>query len=250
MNEHVCVTSDIQPHGGLGRGSFTRLDVVAPRALVLVLHGGKQSSSQPVDSRSASWRRMVAMQRSVSPALHEAGLATWLLRYQQRGWNRAAPVADARWALEQVRRELGDLPVVLLGHSMGARTAIHVADDPSVVGVAGLAPWWQPDDPVAALRGKPVAAAHGRTDKITSARMTRAYLQRASSVASSTRVPRHGAGRALHVPARAGVERGRDPDGAGRARRRVRVDSRRGVEELALASVTRPPAPWGSRSSR
>ena len=33
------------------------------------------------------------------------------------------------------------MPVVLLGHSMGGRTAVAVADDPSVVGVVALAPW-------------------------------------------------------------------------------------------------------------
>ena len=83
-----------------------------------------------------------------------------------------------------MRRELGDVPVVLLGHSMGARTAAYVADDPSVVGVVALAPWWMPEDPVDALRGKRVLAAHGRTDKITSARQTRAYLERAERVAA------------------------------------------------------------------
>ncbi|MSZ76940.1 MAG: alpha/beta fold hydrolase [Actinobacteria bacterium] len=165
---------------------LTRLDVEGARALVLCLHGGKQSSQQPVDSRSASWRRMAALQRSITPEAHGAGVGTWLLRYQVRGWNGGAPLSDARRALDHVRRELGDLPVVLLGHSMGARTAAYVADDPSVVGVVGLAPWWQPDDPVFALRGKAVRAAHGSTDKITSARMTRAYLQRADAVASST----------------------------------------------------------------
>ena len=166
--------------------SLTRLDVDGtPRGLVLVLHGGKQASRQVVDGRSASWRRMAAMQRSITPEAHAAGVSTWLLRYGVRGWNRGAPVADARWALEQVRRELGDVPVVLLGHSMGGRTAAYVADDPSVVGVVGLAPWWQRDDPVSALAGKHVRAAHGRTDKITSARMTRAYLDRAAPVAAS-----------------------------------------------------------------
>ncbi len=166
--------------------SLTRLDVDAsPRGLVLVLHGGTQASRQVVDARSASWRRMAAMHRAITPAAHADGVATWLLRYHVRGWNRGAPVQDARWALEQVRRELGDVPVVLLGHSMGGRTAAYVADDPSVVGVVGLAPWWQGDDPVSALAGKHVLAAHGRTDKITSARMTRAFLERARPVAAS-----------------------------------------------------------------
>ncbi|MDO9458405.1 alpha/beta hydrolase [Nocardioides sp.] len=169
---------------GSSHESFVRLDAEQQRALVLVLHGGKQSSRQPVDGRSASWKRMAAMQRAITPDLHAQGVGTWLLRYRVRGWNGGAPVVDARWALDEVRRELGEVPVVLLGHSMGARTAAYVADDPSVVGVVGLAPWWMPDDPVDALRDKRVLAAHGRTDKITSARATRAYLRRAEAVAS------------------------------------------------------------------
>lgn len=167
--------------------SLTRLDVGGtPRGLVLLLHGGTQRSEQAVDARSASWRRMAAIQRAITPAAHAAGVSTWLLRYRVRGWNRAAPVLDARWALDEVRARHGDLPVVLLGHSMGGRTAAYVADDAQVRGVVGLAPWWQPDDPVSALAGRHVAAAHGRSDKITSARMTRAFLDRARPVAAST----------------------------------------------------------------
>lgn len=176
--------------------ALTRIDVHTPRAVALVLHGGKQTSQQPVDGSSASWKRMAAMQRSITPDLRAAGVSTWLLRYTVRGWNGGAPVADARWALDQVRRHLGDVPVVLLGHSMGGRTAAYVADDPSVTGVVAVAPWWQADDPVAGLRGKRIAAAHGRTDKITSARMTRAFLQRAEPVALETEF--HDMGRVGH----------------------------------------------------
>lgn len=173
--------------------SLTRLDPAdtspgSLRAVTLVLHGGTQHSTAPVEGRSASWRRMAAMQQRITPRLHEAGVASWLLRYRARGWNGSGTGAqeDARWALEQVRAEYGSVPVVLLGHSMGGRTSAYVADDPHVVGVMALAPWWQPDDPVRALRDKHVIAAHGRTDKITSARMTRAFLQRAEGAAAST----------------------------------------------------------------
>ncbi|MBF4160345.1 alpha/beta fold hydrolase [Nocardioides sp. CBS4Y-1] len=152
-----------------------------------MLHGGTQRSHDAVDGRSASWRRMSAVQRAITPDLHEHGVATWLLRYRLRGWNGDGTSAqdDARWALDQVREAHGEVPVVLLGHSMGARTAAYVADDRSVQGVVGMAPWWQPDDPVTALAGRHLLAAHGRTDKITSAKMTRAFVRRAEPLAAS-----------------------------------------------------------------
>lgn len=170
--------------------SLTRLHPapdLGVRGVVLLLHGGKPRGRDVVGDRSASWRRMAALQRSISPRTHDAGVATWLLRYRERGWNGTGTSAteDARWALEEVRRELGDLPVVLLGHSMGARTAVHVADDPAVVGVVGLAPWWDRSDPVSGLAGRHLRAAHGRADKITSARMTQDYVRRSRPVAAS-----------------------------------------------------------------
>ncbi|MEQ4547859.1 alpha/beta hydrolase [Nocardioides kribbensis] len=179
------------PHAERPAPSLTRLDVEgAPRALVLMLHGGKPTSQQVVDGRSASWRRVAALQRAVTPALHEAGASTWLLRYRARGWNLdgAGAIADARWALARARAELADTPVVLLGHSMGARTAVHVADDDRVAGVVALAPWLPPDEPVRALTGRHLLAAHGRSDKITSARQTAAYVERAARVAASARL--------------------------------------------------------------
>ena len=42
-----------------------------------------------------------------------------------------------------------------------------------------------PDEPVAALAGKELHAAHGRRDRITCARDTRAYVERAAAVASA-----------------------------------------------------------------
>ena len=155
------------------------MDTPSPRAVVLLLHGGKERSDEPVDGRSASWRRMAAVQRAVTPKAHAAGASTWLLGYRVRGWNGGAPAVDARWALDEVRRELGDVPVVLLGHSMGGRTAVHVADDPSVLGVVALAPWFPRGETVAGLAGKSLRAAHGSSDRITSARATAAYVERA-----------------------------------------------------------------------
>lgn len=171
--------------------TLTRFDVDGrPDGLVLMLHGGTQHSLAPVDERSLSWRRSAWMARQVQERAHQAGVSLWLLRYSQRGWNDGAgspppPVVDARWALERVRRELPDVPVVLLGHSMGARTAVAAADDAAVVGVVALAPWLTADDPVTSLRGKHLAAAHGRRDKVTSFHATKEFVRRAREVATS-----------------------------------------------------------------
>lgn len=155
-----------------------------PRGVVLMLHGGAERSSRRVDHRSLSWQRSRRMMRETEDSFRGAGVAVALLRYRWKGWNASpdrlpTPVSDAEWALHEVQQEYGDVPVVLLGHSMGARTAVHVADHASVLGVVALAPWFPPGEPVDALRGRSLRAAHGRRDRITSPRATAAYVQRA-----------------------------------------------------------------------
>jgi dienelactone hydrolase len=156
-------------------------------AVVLVLHGGKDRSSDPVTGRNLSWRRALGLARAVGRSLQGEGVGLWVLRNRTVGWNGdgADRIADARRALEQASVELGDLPVVALGHSMGGRVACHVADHPHVRGVVALAPWLPPDEPVTALAGRELHTAHGRRDHITRASDTRAYVDRARAVASA-----------------------------------------------------------------
>jgi predicted alpha/beta-hydrolase family hydrolase len=159
--------------------------------VLLLLHGGAEHGTGPVDRQSMAWRRALLLALDVRRRVTGAGVDLWLLRYRVKGWNAGlealpSPVADARWALDEVRRRHGSVPVALVGHSMGGRTAAAVADDPDVVGVVGLAPWFPPGEPVAPLAGRHLAAAHGRSDRITSYAATRAFVGRAASVAAST----------------------------------------------------------------
>lgn len=163
-----------------------------PRGLVLMLHGGAEHGHREVDHRSLAYRRTRWMFDSISGRLVDAGVQVALLRFSVKGWNAAhapapPPVIDARRAVQHLRGEHPDLPVVLLGHSMGARAAARAADEPGVVGVVGLAPWLPKDDPVTALSGKHLVAAHGSRDRITSARATAAFVRRAESLAESAR---------------------------------------------------------------
>lgn len=169
---------------------LTRSTVRSPRGLVLMLHGGAEDDLTPVGNRSRPWQRSRLMMLQLQRSFHRAGLDVWLLRYRFTGWNHGhaefpSPVPDARWALDQVREAHGTLPVVLLGHSMGARTAATVADDDNVRGVVGLAPWFPVGEPVEPLRGKRLVAVHGRADRVTAFAATREFVRRSQGVAAS-----------------------------------------------------------------
>lgn len=150
-------------------------------AAILVLHGGKAAAMIQPKRNSLSMLRMRPFFSGVGKAAAPHGVATALVHYRVAGWNGAAADAarDAVWALEDIRRRYGDVPVAVLGHSMGGRAAVRVCPTRNVVGVVGLAPWLPPEEPVPDLRGRTVLLAHGTRDRWVDGRLSAAWALRA-----------------------------------------------------------------------
>ncbi|MFI5608029.1 alpha/beta hydrolase [Amycolatopsis sp. NPDC051903] len=155
------------------------------RAVALVLHGGAEHGVARVGPWRLAYLRMVPLARALHRAGRAHGLEVRLVRNRRYGWNAPAedPLDDARWALERIRAEHPGLPVVLVGHSMGGRVVLRVADDPAVVGVCALAPWTPPGEPIDAVVGRSVVLLHGTRDRITSPRDSHAFAERARALA-------------------------------------------------------------------
>jgi len=154
------------------------------RGAVVVAHGGKSVSTEPTSARELAVLRMVPLANAIRRALRGYGVAVCQPRFELRGWNGdlASPVADLGRLLDEIGPRYGAIPVVLIGHSMGARAAFRVAGHPAVTAVAGLAPWLPPGEPVDQLAGRRVLLAHGTADRVTSPAQTWAYAERARSV--------------------------------------------------------------------
>jgi pimeloyl-ACP methyl ester carboxylesterase len=154
------------------------------RGAVVVAHGGKSVSTEPTSPRELAVLRMVPLANAIGRALRGYGVAVCQPRFELRGWNGdlASPVADLGRVLDEIGPRYGAIPVVLIGHSMGARAAFRVAGHPAVTAVAGLAPWLPPGEPVNQLAGRRVLLAHGTADRVTPPAQTWAYAERARSV--------------------------------------------------------------------
>jgi dienelactone hydrolase len=156
------------------------------RAVVLVLHGGKVRSMRTPREWQLAVIRMRPFARALRRAGRDDGVAVGRVLFRVRGWNRAetSPVRDVRAVLAGIGDRFGSVPVVLVGHSMGARAALRAADHPSVRAVVALAPWLEGADSVASLAGRELLVLHGDRDRWTSPRASLAFAHAARAIAT------------------------------------------------------------------
>ena len=142
----------------------------APSGLCLVLHGGgSRRGMMRVSPAQLSVLRMIPT--AARTALAGRGrLGVYRLLNTVRGWDtHQTPVADVDWALDQLSSEFGpDVPVALIGHSLGGRAALLAGGAPQVRTVVALAPWLYPAEDVR-LAGRQVLFVHGDEDRVASA---------------------------------------------------------------------------------
>ena len=162
-------------------------DPATVRSIVLVLHGGQARSPTTVRRRTQlSYLRMVPFARFLHRRDGGRGMSVRILRYRYRGWDEPEchPVHDARWALTQLQNQYPEASIALLGHSMGGRAALRVADHSAVTAVCALAPWTLDDEPVQQLAGRSVLIAHGDREHMTDPRLSYRFAVRAKQVTS------------------------------------------------------------------
>jgi pimeloyl-ACP methyl ester carboxylesterase len=172
-----------------------RIDAVGACGLVVVAHGGSSASRVRTTPVQLSVLRMIPVADAIRDGLRGSGVEIRRARFRLRGWNgaEASPVRDLTELLDQVAGDLGRVPVVLVGHSMGARAALRAAGHPLVSAVVGLAPWVPPGEPVDQLAGRRILLVHASVDRTCSPAETWAYAERARSLGQVATIEvRHG----------------------------------------------------------
>jgi pimeloyl-ACP methyl ester carboxylesterase len=143
----------------------------APEGVVLVLHGGgARTGGVRVSPTQLSVLRMIPIARRIARTGRRR-LAVYRLLNSTRGWDTDhTPVDDVHWALGAVREQLGgELPIGLVGHSLGGRAAVLAAGEQGVRSVVALAPFVYPQDADdVAAPDREFLFVHGTRDRIAS----------------------------------------------------------------------------------
>jgi pimeloyl-ACP methyl ester carboxylesterase len=149
---------------------------------VLVLPGGRPKSI----ARSHPWQlanlRVGLLAGSLRRRLGP-DVDVRLVRYRVRGWNphRLDALRDARIALDELRQRFEPAGIVVVGHSMGGRVAVHLAASGDVGAVAALAPWWPEGDADLVPVGCRLLTMHGTADTWTDPVAAQAQTARAQA---------------------------------------------------------------------
>ncbi|MGW1228332.1 alpha/beta hydrolase [Streptomyces sp. NPDC001478] len=157
------------PAARLGRAVTAAGASTAVSGVVLLLPDGEPYSYRRPSPFSYAFQLPLA--RALARAGRADGLAAHVVHYRCRGWNttEAHLAADATWAVDEVVRRYGDVPVCLAGHGMGGRAALRAGGHDAVGAVFAMAPWLPdaPDadpEPVKHLVGRQVLLVHGTND--------------------------------------------------------------------------------------
>ncbi|MEU2667385.1 alpha/beta hydrolase [Streptomyces sp. NPDC007164] len=197
------------PAARLGRAVRSAGAPTAVSGVVLLLPDGEPDSHRRPSPFSYAFQLPLA--RALARAGQEDGLAAHVVRYRCRGWNATAAdlATDAEWAVDEVVRRYGDVPVCLAGHGMGGRAALRAGGHAAVDSVLAMAPWLPEAgadgsngadgaEPVKHLLGRQVLLVHGTNDARTDPELSFRLAERAKKANRDTcRFEVHSDGHAL-----------------------------------------------------
>ena len=122
---------------------------------VVCVNGGQRAHVEGTWSASLEW-----LVERLAPRF--PGLRFAEVRYRVKSWQLLEScIEDARAAVD----EIGAARTLLVGFSMGGAVSAVTADEPTVTGVLGLAPWLPDRLSLDALRGKRLRVLHGALDR-------------------------------------------------------------------------------------
>jgi len=122
---------------------------------VVCVNGGQRAHVEGTWSASLEW-----LVERLAPRF--PGLRFAEVRYRVKSWQLLEScIEDARAAVD----EIGAARTLLVGFSMGGAVSAVTADEPTVTGVLGLAPWLPDRLSLDALRGKRLRVLHDALDR-------------------------------------------------------------------------------------
>jgi pimeloyl-ACP methyl ester carboxylesterase len=139
----------------LATGAELRRTGNGERGAIVCVNGGQAREVEGTWSASIEW-----LVRRVAPRFPELSFAE--VRYRVKSWRRLD------WCVEDALAAIRDVAAprtLVLGFSMGGAVGISAADELSVEGVVGLAPWIPDPLDVSPLAGKRLAVLHGALDR-------------------------------------------------------------------------------------